>query len=337
MRWALLILVAIGFADSLFAEGLQTLDRDLARLRGKYKVPGMSAVVADRSGVIWEKAFGEAEIGVKPATSDTVFHLASLTKPFAAVVLLQLVEEGKLNLDAKMSDFGVTFTNSAAVTVRHVLSHTSEGEPGQSFKYNGARFRRLDNVISNVTGRTFAQEVQALVWAKLGLANTAPNPEDAKACEQGGRDAGAFKARLAQGYASDGKTPIKYRDGFSVSAGMVSTARDIARFSQAWDRNELLRAETKEMAWQPSQNPAGKPLAYGLGWFICESRKSGKIVWHYGWWDGVSSLIVKVPAKELTFVLLANSDMLSRPFDLGGDNNVRRSKFAEAFLDAFGL
>ena len=310
-----------------------SLEKSLEKLRKRYDVPGMSGAIAEGGAVIWTKGFGEAEIGKRPADENTIYHLASLTKPFAAVVLLQLVQEGKLNLDARASGFGITFTNSDLITIRHILTHTSEGTPGAAFKYNGARFRLLDNVITNLTGRSFAEELHDRILKPLSLTNTSPNPQQSRACELVHRNAAEFSRRLAQGYASDGKTPINYRDGFSSAAGLVSTAGDVARFSIAWDNDELLRPETKQLASTPPKSSAGKPLPYALGWFVYEHRDE-TILWHYGWWDGVSSLIIKIPARRLTFVLLANSDMLSRPFNLGGDNNLRRSKFAEEFLDA---
>ncbi len=188
-------------------------------------------------------------------------------------------------------------------------------------------------MITNLTGRTFAEEVSARILEPLQLTNTSPNPLRPAACKLAGLDAQDFAGRLAQGYASDGKTAIPYRDGFSSAAGLVSTAGDIARFSIAWDHGKLLKPGTVLQATTPPVDLKHKPLPYALGWFVREHRGE-TLLWHYGWWDGVSSLIVKVPSRKLTFVLLANSDMLSRPFDLGGDNNLRRSKFADAFLDA---
>lgn len=68
----------------------------------------------------------------------------------------------------------------------------------------------------------------------------------------------------------------------------------------------------------------GRNFPYGLGWFV-QDRNGVCMLWHYGWWVGSSSIIIKVPERRLTFVLLANSDMLSRKFDLGRDEDVLRS------------
>jgi CubicO group peptidase (beta-lactamase class C family) len=311
---------------------LTRLENQLTKLQKKYNIPGMSGAVAEGQEVIWVKAFGKAdqERGIRVDT-NTVFHLASLTKPFAAAILLQLVESGKLDLDTPVTQFGIEFENSRAITVRHVLSHTSEGKPGTAYKYSGARFRQMDKVIEKLTGHSFAAEVGTRILEPLNLMDISPNPEVPDACRAAGRSPEKFTPRLAKGYQPDGKTPQTYPKGVSSSAGLVATAADVARFSIAWDENRLLKSETKALAYTPARGKKGTSLAYGLGWFVFEKNRQ-KIIWHYGWWDGISALIVKLPERSLTFVLLANSDMLSRPFNLGGDSNVYRSAFASSFL-----
>jgi len=324
--------IANGAEPRLDSRRLTILERELAKLQRKHDIPGMSGAIAAGKEIVWLKAFGKADQERDiPVTTNTVFHLASLTKPFAAAILLQLVESGKLDLDTPASKFGIAFTNSPSITVRHLLSHTSEGEPGTAYKYSGARFRHLDKVIEALTGNNFATEVGQRIGEPLHLNDTAPNPEVPAACRAAGRLPEPFKARLAKGYQPNGKVPQAYPQGVSASAGLVSTAADIARFSIAWDENTLLKPETKALAYTAGRSKDGTPLAYGLGWFIFEKDRR-KVVWHYGWWDGISALIVKAPQQKLTFVLLANSDMLSRPFNLGGDSDVHRSAFASAFL-----
>jgi CubicO group peptidase (beta-lactamase class C family) len=315
---------------------LTALEGRLLTLQQKYNVPGMSGAIAQGNKIIWLKPFGKADLEQNVAvTTNTVFPLASLTKPYAGTILLQLMENGSLSLDAPVADFGIRIPNSHKVTVRHILSHTSEGDPGTAYKYSGNRFRELDHVIAKLTGHTFPEELGLRILAPLRLQDTAPNPEMADACRSAGRSPGKFKSRLATGYQSDGKTVQPYPSGFSSAAGLVATPADVARFSIAWDENRLLKPETKALAFTALRDRNGKALPYGLGWFVFE-QNGQKLIWHYGWWDGISSLIVKVPEKALTFVLLANSDMLSRPFNLGSDSNVYASEYASAFLDALG-
>jgi CubicO group peptidase (beta-lactamase class C family) len=100
----------------------------------------------------------------------------------------------------------------------------------------------------------------------------------------------------------------------------------------ALDDATLLLPATRTMAWTPVTT--GSTLApYGLGWFVTGYRDV-RAVWHYGFWIANSSLIVKVPDRGLTFIILANSDGLSSAYSLGA-GQLESSPWARAFLDAF--
>jgi CubicO group peptidase (beta-lactamase class C family) len=313
------------------------LEDGLERLRTKWKVPGMTAGAAVDGRVVWTKGFGYADLTERrAATPDTVYHLASLTKPFAAVVLLQLVEAGQLDLDAPIEQFGIRLKADGPIVVRHLLSHTSEGMPGEMFRYSGNRFAELDKVLTGVTEKSFAELVGQRVLAPLTLTNTSPNPYSEAACRAAGRDAKVFRERSTRGYAFDGATLVDYPKHFVTAAGLVSTVGDVLRFSLALDRDELLRPETKRLMFTPAKSPRGKELPYALGWFV-QQRRGTTLLWHYGWDRANSTLLIKVPERNATFVLLGNSEALSRKFDLGQDEDVTRSPFAREFLKVLGL
>jgi hypothetical protein len=122
----------------------------------------------------------------------------------------------------------------------------------------------------------------------------------------------------------------------SAAGEMTSTVVDLAKFDAALDEGRLLRAESRERMWTPARSNAGMTLPYALGWFV-EEIAGRKVMWRYGWLPpSVSALYVKVPAAELSFVLLANNDRLSEGFAWKRDG-VRASPFARAFLGTFGL
>ena len=170
----------------------------------------------------------------------------------------------------------------------------------------------------------------------LGLKGTAPNPLVAGAFAASGLDSATYAAGMATGYGINRRrrpVPVAYPASFSASAGVVSTARDVARYSAALDAGQFLSADTRTLAYTPSRGAGGAVLPYGLGWFI--STVGGHtLVWHYGYWTGNSSLIIKEPARGLTFVVLTNSDQLSARFNLGS-GDLMSSTVAQAFVDAF--
>jgi CubicO group peptidase (beta-lactamase class C family) len=320
-----------GESRAVDPDRLALLETRLDELRARWNVPGMSAAIVKDGRLMWAKGFGHADVAHRrPAAPDTVYHLASLTKPFAAVVLLQALEAGQLDLETPVSRYGIELESQGTIRVKHLFTHTSEGVPGETYRYHGARFGELDKVITAVTGASFAAAVSARILEPLALRDTSPNPAQAQSCAEAKRDAEGFGRRLAQGYDSAGVTPVAYPRYFGAAAGLVSTVEDVGRFSIALDDDRLLRAETRQRAFAPSRSTKGERLPYGLGWFVQESNGL-TLVWHYGLWTGTSSLILKVPQRQVTFVVLANSDGLSRPFALGG-GDVLRSPFAREFL-----
>lgn len=309
----------------------------LEQLRVSSHIPAITAVISRDQEIVWVKALGQSDIaGQRPAADTTVYHLASLTKPFFAAVLLQLVEEGKVSLDDPVSMYGIQITGppGTVIRVRHLLSHTSEGTPGTIFSYNGDRFGLLDAVIAQAAGKSVAAALQERVIGPLGLKRTAPNPQSASFAESG-LNRTAFEANMARGYTYSGGSYrlTAYPDYFGAAAGLTASALDMAAFSMAMDRNAVLRQETRSLAFAPTVNPAGGTFPYGLGWFATD-YKGVRVVWHYGLWTANSSLIVKVPERSLTFVVLANTDALSGPYQLG-PGRLETSPWAREFLEAF--
>jgi CubicO group peptidase (beta-lactamase class C family) len=107
------------------------------------------------------------------------------------------------------------------------------------------------------------------------------------------------------------------------------------KYAAAFDENLLLTDALKAKVFSPMIANNGKTLPYGLGWFIQE-REGIALTWHYGYWVGMSSLIIRVPEKKLSFVLMANSDMLSAPYPLG-NGDIWVSPYAKEFLKSFVL
>jgi len=330
------------------AETLVTFDEQIESLRQSLRIPAMSVAIVRDQALIWSKGFGMADLeaGIK-ATATTPYGLASVTKPFAAFLLIKCVEDGRLDLDSPISDFGLDLGN-ASITVRHLLSHTSEGTPGSHYAYNGDRYSRLTAIIEELYGESFRTILRREILAPLGMNDTALNV---------GSQCGlsyylsALPAddpeRAFEHVYHDAAIPYQYDPNYDVypvsmptyanaAAGLISTVNDLARFAAAIERDALVRPETKDLMFTPTVLSSGASGPYGLGWFT-ETYGETALIWHYGY-GAYSSLFLMVPDEGLTFIVLANSQNLSRPFGLGyADVSVLRSPFALAFYKTFVL
>jgi CubicO group peptidase (beta-lactamase class C family) len=328
-------LLACSSATEPAARSIEQFDTRLESLRQQSHIPAISVAIAQDQRIAWSKGYGTADLAMNRMASDTtVYHFASLTKPFASAILLQLSEEGRISLDDPVTNYGIVLPGPGIIRIRHLLSHTSGGTPGTRYSYDGDRFSLLDSVIVRATGGTFATELVRRILQPLALTSIAPNPSGA-AFSATGLDRSNYRANLAQGYTYTNGTfaPTAYPTIFSTAAGLTGSVLDLAAFSMALDRGDVISQAARDIAFAPMVSVAGDTLPYGLGWF--STRYQGeRIVWHYGLWTAISSLIIKVPSRGLTFVVLANTDALSSAYPLAA-GRLDSSPWARAFLNAF--
>ncbi len=330
-------------------ERIARFEKQLDDLREKLKIPGFSAVIVKDQKILWAKGFGHADLENKiSAAPESNYRIASLTKTFASMLLMQLVEQGKLDLDEPMSKYSPEFQQrfkNDAVRIRHVFTHTSHDTPGENYRYDGNRFSYLTGVIEKISGKSFRELLVKNILDRVEMAGSAPGQDilDDRIKWTAFLDADHAKryesglSKLARPYRLYGSEVIQAvypPRRISASAGLVSNVIDLATYDAAIDSHALIKAETQERAWTPAVAIDGRTLPYGLGWFI-QQHQGLRLIWHYGYWpDSFSSLYLKVPEKKLTFILLANSDGLSAPFRLGG-GDVTGSAFANNFLRIF--
>ena len=344
------------------------LERELGALRDRLAIPGLSAAIADGDRIVWARGFGYADLDRRiPVDPDTTsFHLASVTKPYAATVVLQLADEGRVSLDAPVTGFGVDMPR---VQVWHLLSHTSQQPPGAAYRYDPRAFGALTPVVERAGGRAFAAELTDRIVRRAGLAHTAPNPRevDGAACRAqlssrllrmcgaegqpelardtflaSGLDRASIDRTLAIGYAHEwGRQlwpaglfgpmrPEQHLTSLFASAGLVASATDVLRFSIALDRGTLMTSSTLERMYTPALSQTGSPT-FGLGWFL-QQYEGQSLAWQFGQATESSSLLLKLPKQGVAFVVLANSDGLSRRRRLGDSGDVLKSPAATLFL-----
>lgn len=299
-------------------EGLQGFEASLDSIRVELGIPGLAAAIARDGEIVWARGFGLADVeSGRPATDTTSFYLASVTKSVAAIVLMQLVEEGAVDLDDPISDYGVQLEADGVVTVKHVFNHTSEGVPGTVFRYNGGRYIRLGDVMLEASGKTFAQLLTERILQPLELRHTAPDVTLLADFAATGLDRQAFLSNVAMPYELvDGHVvPHGQLRHFSPAAGLVASVRDLARISIALDEDRFLDPATKAEMLSPTIEIHGPTKTYGLGWYV-QTYEGVKLEWHFGLTGGHSSLLIRAPQQALTFVALANTSRLTGAYDL---------------------
>ena len=305
-RWLVAVMLAIvlGAVATMVcaAEDAVTSSPDVSAIDGfvdkqmqKHRIPGISLVVFEDGEVIYAKGYGAAGHG-QPMTPDTPMIIGSTTKPFTAVSILQLVEQGLIDLDSPVSAYLPWFrvsnpVASASITVRHLLNHTSglselgynrvlspdatleqgvrdlqsarlTAPAGTRFQYFNPNYATLALIIETVSGQSYGDYVTEHIFEPLGMTNSHADRED------------ALKAGLAEGHSKLFGFPVARRPIFRahlLGAGyIVSTARDLSRFLIAIDNGgvsggaRILSPDSVAlMALPPAQVPG---TSYGMGW-----------------------------------------------------------------------
>jgi CubicO group peptidase (beta-lactamase class C family) len=320
----------------------------LEALRREARIPGLSIAVVDHGAVVLAQGLGFADPENRvAATADTPYDIASVTKPLSAVVMLRLVERGIVDLDrpiAEYSDwqeFCEAFREQPSIfardlhcdppvhTLRHLFSHTAQGSPGERFSYNPVLFSWASRPIMAVTGVPYSDLVRQHVFEPAGMVRSARRHRALGLPEHLAGDL-APPHRLDDS-GSVVRSPRPGPQGDGAAGGIISTVADLARFDIALDAGVLLSPELRALAMTPSRSSSGEILAYGLGWFL-QKYGGSQLVWHSGWWeDAYSALYLKVPDRNVTIILLANSEGLwwDNPLD---EARVEDSPFARAFL-----
>jgi D-alanyl-D-alanine carboxypeptidase len=286
------------------------------------------AVLVARGGVpVYRGAFGLAnrEWGI-PNVPDAKFRIGSVTKSFTAAAILQLVEQGKVSLDAPATTYYQLPMAWSGVTVRQLLSHTSgvpsytdlEGffgresrldhtpqeligltagkqldfPPGSKFSYDNSGYVILGAIIARVSGMTYADYLTQHLLAPLGMFSTGYDVDTLVLPKRAsGYEAGGGGTLLNAPYIS---MTVPYAAG-----GLYSTVDDLNRWCKALTTEAVLRTASEHEMFTDQGH------GYGFGWFI-ESSGARPHIYHGGEVNGFVSRVDIYPADKLTLVVLAN-------------------------------
>ena len=293
---------------------------EIRELMDFFKIPGLAVSIHQNGENIYQEYFGVSDVEKNVKLDSTaLFPIASLTKVISGVLILKLVEQGKFSLDDPVNEFLPKPMLGDSILVKHILSHTSQGNPGEKFYYS-SRYDLLTYVIEKSSGQPFSEILHEEVIVPLKLQNTFLLNGSTKL------------DRIATPYMLHKDIRIGTIDrGYSASTGIVSNLKDLAIFNEALDSNKIINNDSKDLMFSSFK----KDLPYGYGVFN-QKFENQNIVWAYGQNDSYSSLFLKIPAEKITLTLLANNNSLSDPARLiNGD--ATSSLFVISFLKNYIL
>ncbi len=341
--WLLFLYVSNTHAQPsgpLLASTVERVERAITSEMARQNIPGMSAAIVTDHQLRWSNGFGFSDLeNFVPAKASTVYRLGSISKPITAVAVLQLVEQGKLDLDAPVQRYVPSFPQKPwPVTPRHLLSHTSgirhyrgdeinitkpyqsltEGltifqsdsllfQPGTRYSYSTYGYNLLGVVVEGASGKAFVDYTREQIFTPAGMIHA--------------RDDNVYDIiyNRAYGYRKTATGELKNSELANTSykipgGGFVSTVEDLAKFAIAVQTNKLLKAETTQRMFTPQKlangqivrtNPNNPSVSYGLGWFLNE-HNGEREVYHSGGQQRVSTLLYMLPDKKFALVLMSN-------------------------------
>ncbi|MFO1498645.1 MAG: serine hydrolase domain-containing protein [Verrucomicrobiota bacterium] len=321
----------------------QTFDREVKESAEQLRLPGLSLAVVQDGTLLHRVRLGFSDLDSRrPVADGDLFWLASVTKTFSAVMLMQYEQEGRLSLEDPLIEYPFTSVGfypqriDGTVRLKHVLSHTSEGIPGTAFVYNGARYNFIYGVFQEMSGLKYPQaythELDVRIVRPLGLEATLagyPNTNQ-----------NSLRARVVTPYVFDSAKQqfVVNRSAMNPGTaypgtGLLSCIKDLAAYGTALDNDRLLTRSSYGRMTSPFELNDGRLSAYGFGWFTTDFA-GVRLHWAYGLGDSDSAILVRVPSRKLNFILLCNSTFATEPSYLGGGNPVT-SPFIVAFLKHF--
>lgn len=324
---------------SELAPGLrQRLDHFVAERMALGQVPGLALCILQQGRPAYLRGYGQANLeqGI-PVTEATPFAVGSTTKGMTALAVMQLVEEGRLDLDAPvqayLKDLSFADPRAGAITLRQLLSHTAglpasavfdgtqdpealerrvravaatplSRDPGSGYEYANDGFNLAGWVIQQVSGLPYESYLQRHLFAPLGMQDTTFDPQ--RAAELG----------LAQGYLKRrGRLeprPTPFSRSYNPAGMAISSVRDLSRYLQMLlgGGEPVVGRASLEAMWVPHAD-AGDSLSYGLGCFVLELAGL-RVVAHTGEILTQGSALALVPSLGLAVGVLVNLDSQSK-------------------------
>ena len=341
---ALLVAISSIFAaaqdPSLSPAKRAQIEKAVSAFMTANSVPAVSIAIVQNGQPVWSSGFGMSDLeDSAPATSSTLYRLASISKPVTAVAILQLYERGKLDLDAPVQKYCPAFPQKdSSITSRQLLGHLSGirhynqdgkgdvpedsarhfssmeeslqlfasdpllSKPGTQFHYSTYGYTLLGCVLEGASSRKYFDFLRENVLRPAAMDHTQVD------------DFFAILPHRTRWYHRD-KTGAVRNAGVLDSSykipggGLISSADDMANFESALLAGKLLKPATQAIMWTVQHTSDGKPTTYALGWGVSDEL-GVHTIGHTGGQQGTSTSIILAPQKSAAVVVLANMDDL---------------------------
>jgi len=334
LRCLLILICRLLFTAEAEAQSLNHSIDSLISVTFKDKEgPGSVFMVAQKGKVIYQKAFGRAnlELGVNLST-ENVFQLGSMTKQFTAVAIMMLEQEGKLAVQDPISKYIANYPSGDKITVHHLLTHTSgikdftkmkslsdiaqremtpkmmvdffknepvDFAPGDKFDYNNSGYVVLGYLIELVSGEKYEDFIKKHIFEPVGMSQSYYASDKEVILNR----AYGYQKK-ANNYVN--KTNINFSVPFA-SGSLMSTLADLLKWQNALNQYKLLNVKETEKLFKTYRLNNGEAFTYGYGWHIKEingmpDREHGGSIF------GFKTMGVYIPGQDIYVVGLSNCD-----------------------------
>lgn len=292
-----------------------------------------NVLVAQKGKIIYEKAIGWADYLHRDSLQiNSVFELASVSKPFTATAIMLLVEQGKLNLNQNVKEFFPDFPYEG-ITIRLLLSHRSGmmnyvyftddiwkdkmkamsnmdvmrliaqhkpnpyAKPDKVFHYNNSNYMVLAAIIEKVSGQSYAEFMEQHIFIPVGMKNThvySTTQYPKVPVKVIGHDK-VWRRSVVQ----------NFLDGPVGDKGIYSTLHDLFLFDRALSNGRLLSKTSLDSAYAPHNPLQYSRFSYGYGWRLFTAPNE-QVVYHTGWWHGFRHIFLRDLKNDVTVIFLSN-------------------------------
>ncbi len=341
-------------AEGLQAEpDLKKIDGYVERMMKECRIPGFSLAIVKGGKVLYTQGYGIADPTGRTVTPATPFQVASVSKTFTALAVMQLVDAGRVSLDEPVRTYLPRFEladtkASQAITVRELLSHTSgigpsaefsiasvtgngdsigrlvermknlkpAAPPGEKFQYNNMNYIILGELIQIISGMSYEDYIKQNIFEPLGMSHSYFLTGETPPEK-------AKKDRMAVGYRTIFGFPVvsgmPYRTAFTPAAGVITSSEDLAKYMLAlmnggmYESNRIISADSLALMLEPAAR-ISKWESYGLGWYVTSGS-----YYHGGELTDYQSKLKILPDESLgvAFVYNTSSSTATSLFKVG--------------------